>query len=152
MLIEGREFDATTGPPQSWNEAIFIYSAFRGLEIEGLGVGGALLYCELERVNWYWGFFNTALIAHTRFVDCVFYGCSFRSVDFIKCRFERCRFVKDNLGGACVFDDCRLVECVFENCEIAPETRKDREPVFTRSRFYGCARSGGRGFENIAIA
>lgn len=152
MLIKGEEFDATTGPPPSGNDAIFLYSAFRGLEIEGLGVEGALLYCELERVDWYWGLFNAALIAQTRFVDCIFRGCSFRGVDFVECRFERCRFIKDNLGGSCVFDDCRLVECVFENCEIAPDAREGREPVFTRSRFYGCARSGGRGFENIAIA
>ncbi len=147
MLVEDREFDATTGPPESWKDAIFSCATFRDLEFEGAGVDGALLYCALERVDWYWGLFNAALIARTNFKDCVFRGCSFRGVDFVECKFERCRFVKDNLGGTCVFDDCRFVECAFDNCEIIPETRPGREPVFTRSRFYGCAQTRSKGLE-----
>lgn len=147
MLVDEREYDQTTGPPPSWADAIFSCSSFRGLEIEGAGVDGALLYCALEGVDWYWGFFNTALVARSSFKNCIFRGCSFRGVDFVECKFEGCRFVKDNLDGACVFDDCRFVECVFDDCKIVPETRPGREPVFTRSRFYGCAQSRSRGLE-----
>ena len=151
MLTENRVFDATTGPPERWDDAIFSCVSFSDLKIEGATADGALLYCALERVDWYWGLFNAAFVARTNFKNCVFRGCSFRSVDFVECAFEHCRFVQDNLGGACVFDDCRLVECVFNDCQIAPKTREGDEPVFTRSRFYGCAQFGGRCFERIAI-
>lgn len=147
MLIEGKEYDETTGPPAVWNDVIFSCCGLRGLEIEGHGIDGALIYCALERVDWYWGLFNAALVARTTFRDCVFRGCSFRGVDFVDGRFENCRFVTDNLGGACDFDDCRLVECVFEGCDVAPETRPGRESVFTRTRFYGCAQRRSRGLE-----
>ena len=147
MLIVGQEFDAVTGPPRKWTDVIFNSSAFRDLEISGAGIDEALVYCTLENVDWYWGLFNTALVAQTDFRRCVFRGCSFRSVDFIACRFENCRFVNDNLGGVCVVDDCRLVECVFDGCEVMPETRAGREPVFTKTRFYGCAQTHSRGLE-----
>lgn len=147
MLIEGREFDATTGPPETWTDVIFDCAAFRGLEIEGFGVDGALIHCALENVDWYWGLFNAALIVRTHFTNCVFRGCSFRGVDFMECRFQGCRFANDNLGGSCVFDDCRLLECVFENCDIVAPA--GRGPVFTRTRFYGCAQSRSRGLEGL---
>lgn len=145
MLIEGQTFDAVTGPPRTWTDVIFSCSTFRELEIDGAGIDEALVYCTLEKVDWYWGLFNTALVARTNFRDCVFRGCSFRGVDFIECRFENCRFVRDNMDGACAFDDCRLVECVLENCEFVKGARPGSEPLFVKSRFYGCSQKGTRG-------
>ncbi|WP_036284449.1 pentapeptide repeat-containing protein [Methylocystis sp. ATCC 49242] len=152
MLIEGCAYDVTTGPPESWSDAIFSCSTFRGLEIEGAGIDGALIHCALENVDWYWGLFNAALVARTDFTKCVFRGCSFRGVDFAQCRFEGCRFVNDNLGGSCIFDDCRLVECVFEGCEILAGPARD--PLFTRAflRLRAVAQPGIRGAMLIQAA
>lgn len=142
MLIEGVEYDRKFLPPAAWDsDTIFLYCSFTGLQLDGPSVDGAMVRCTIERVDWYWGLFNTALVAHTAFKDSVFRGTSFRGVDFVSCTFERCRFVRDNLDVSCTFSDCTLTECTFSDCEFVPETRPEREPLFGNVRFYGCTQT-----------
>lgn len=142
MLIEYGKFDAKSGPPPAWDgDTIFQYCSFTGLSVDGHSVGGALIRCTLDGLDWYWGLFNTAVVAHTNFKNCVFRGTSFRGVDFVSCTFETCRFVRDNLQAACTFSDCTLTECTFSDCEFVLETTTDHEPLFGNVRFYGCTRT-----------
>jgi uncharacterized protein YjbI with pentapeptide repeats len=150
ILVEGRAFQESCGTFAALpTEAIFLYCQFEGFAIDGRTVDGALINCALDGVDWYWGFFNVALVARTTFKNCVFRGCSFRGVDFVECRLENCRFIRDNLESPCVFDNCRLVECVFEGCVVEADSRPIRAPVFTKTRFYGCARKRCRGMEAL---
>jgi uncharacterized protein YjbI with pentapeptide repeats len=147
VLVQNEEFTGSCGRfARLPGDAIFVYCSFEGFEISRPSVEGVMLGCAFASMSWYWELFNAALISHTTFEDCVFRGCSFRGVDFIDCTFTRCRFELDNLGGACVFDDCRLVECVFENCTFVKDERPAaREPLFGKNRFYACSQRGTRG-------
>jgi fluoroquinolone resistance protein len=150
MQIDCEEFDGQTGGPENWgSETIFTCCSFRGLEISGGGVDGAMIFCGLQSVDWYWGFFNAAVLSRVTFKDCVFRGCSFRGVDLVGCSFQRCRFLRDNLGRTCVFQNCRLVECAFDECEILVENQPGPEPAFSRTRFYGCKQSRSAGLERL---
>jgi fluoroquinolone resistance protein len=149
MQIDCKGFTAITDSPLWEDGTIFTCCTFRDLTIDGASIDGGLIQCGFQRVDWYWGLFNTAIIAHTKFEDCVFRGCSFRGVEFVDCVFERCRFTRDNLDGTCVFDDCRIVECSFERSEFIAREAPGREPLFTRSRFYGCTQKGSKGLEGL---
>jgi fluoroquinolone resistance protein len=145
-LVQNEEFFEACGRfAKVPSEAIFAYCSFEGFEISGPSAEGAMIGCHFEKMSWYWGLFNTALISRSVFEDCVFRGCSFRGVDFVNCTFTRCRFELDNLGGGCLFDECRLVECAFENCEFIEDERPGRRQLFTKNRFYGCTQRGTRG-------
>ena len=145
MLIESQTFDRKSGPPTCEPDTVFCYVEITGVEPQGSTFDGALIRCTLERVDWYWAFFNTALVAYTVFKDCVFRGASFRGVDFVECTFDGCRFIRDNLDIACTFADCRFTECNFEECMFEPENRPGREPLFGDCRFYGCHEAGTKG-------
>ncbi|CCD86677.1 protein of unknown function [Bradyrhizobium sp. ORS 285] len=150
MLIEHETFTRETGPPRgrSWDEAVFRWCNFARLEIEGQTIGGALLGCELRGIDWYWGLFNTTLLAHTTFKSCVFRGTSFTQCEVIACRFEDCRFVLDNLQGPCTFNSCMIVETVFDRCEFVVDNPR-RAPVFVESRWYGCTQGGCSGLDGV---
>jgi uncharacterized protein YjbI with pentapeptide repeats len=144
IFIESREF--LRFPPQEWEYANFRFCTFENFSIEGHTVDGALLWSTLRRIDWYDGLFTTATIAHTQFERCVFRGTSFRSTQFIECKFTGCRFTHDNLHGFCVFDDCILAECTFQDCAFE-HPPPNRDPLFTRTRFYGCTQSGTTGLD-----
>jgi uncharacterized protein YjbI with pentapeptide repeats len=150
MLIEHETFGPETGPPRgcSWDGGVFRWCSFAQLDIEGQTISGALLGCELREIDWYWGFFNVALLSHTTFKNCVFRGASFSGCEFVACRFEDCRFVLDNLSAPCTFEDCIVVETVFDRCEFVIENPR-RTPVFVNSRWYGCTQRECSGLEDM---
>jgi uncharacterized protein YjbI with pentapeptide repeats len=150
MLIEHESFNPDTGPPRSrlWDDAVFRWCNFSQLALEGKVIRAALLGCELSDIDWYWGLFNTTLLAHTSFRNCVFRGSSFASCEFVQCRFDDCRFVLDNLRGPCSFEDCIVIESVFNKCEIVTTSPRG-EPVFVNSRWYGCRQNECSGFEGL---
>jgi len=135
--------DEDDAPP---GEADAIYR-FRTFENIAMGVDGALLWSTLDNVDWYWGLFNTAIVAETTFKSCKFRGASFRGVHFVACRFVDCRFALDNRPAACSFDDVTLTECAFVGCVVEPDPRG--RPVFARTRFYGCEQSRSVGMEGL---
>lgn len=145
-LVQDEEFMESGGRFAALpGETIFAYCSFDDFKISRPSVEGAIIGCAFTRVTWYWELFNTALILDTTFENCVFQGCSFRSVDFVNCTFKRCRFELDNLGGACLFDDCRVVESAFEDCVFVKDERPGAGPLFSKNRFYGCTQRGTRG-------
>lgn len=150
MLIEHETFSPEVGPPRgrSWDDAVFRWCSFSQLEIEGAVIGGVLLGCELREIDWYWGLFNTTLLSHTSFKNCVFRGTSFSGCEFVACRFEDCRFLLDNLHGPCTFTNCMVVESTLDKCEFAVEGPQ-RRPIFVNSRWYGCAQSECLGLEAV---
>jgi uncharacterized protein YjbI with pentapeptide repeats len=89
MLHENLTFDTsqTIETLLAARDDIFRYCAFGSATVEGSIVEGALLSCSFTDVEWYWGFFNTAL-----FVGCVFERCTFRGASFADCRFVECQF------------------------------------------------------------
>jgi uncharacterized protein YjbI with pentapeptide repeats len=120
MLIEHQEFNPETGPPRSrlWDDGVFRWCNFAQLELEGKIIGGALLGCAFREIDWYWGLFNNALLAHTSFKDCVFRGSSFAGCEFVQCQFDNCWFVLDNLRGPCTFENCIVIKSTFNGCDI----------------------------------
>lgn len=145
-LVQDEEFTESCGRfARLPDHVIFAHCSFEGFEISRPGLLAAIHGCGFTRMSWYWGLFNTMLISGSTFEDCVFKGCSFRGVDFVDCTFTRRRFELDNLGGACLFDGCRLVECVFENCVFMKDERSGAGPIFTKNRFYGCRQRGTEG-------
>jgi uncharacterized protein YjbI with pentapeptide repeats len=139
MLVEETRFTPQTKLP-TWGAAVFRFCEFEDLSIDGNSVDGALLWCQLTNVEWYWGLFNTAVIAQTKFNGCTFRGTSFRSCQFVACEFDRCRFVLDNLASECTFSDCSFVECSFNQCEFVLDSPSGR-PVFINTRWYGCTQA-----------
>ncbi len=149
-LIEGEEFDRKRGAPSEWSgDTIFRYCTFQDLEADPPSVDGAILCSALARVDHYQVLFNGTLVVNTTFTDCVFRGASFRGTRFIGCTFERCRFIHDNQCSACTFDDCLIVECRFRDCYFEPVTRAGQEPLFSKTRFYGCRETGTAGVERL---
>ena len=150
MLIEEETFDESHPPPlpASWGEHVFRFCTFDGLPLEGLSFDGIMQSCTFTGCQFYWGFFNCALLADVRFVDCTFPGASFRSAKLIACTFERCRFELDNLGGDCTIADCLIVATAFDRCHwIAKPDRGKRD--ITNTRWLACTQSACRGFEHM---
>jgi uncharacterized protein YjbI with pentapeptide repeats len=150
LLIEHQTFNRDTGPPRSpaFEEALFRWCSFSQLEIDGGMIGGVLLGCNFREMDWYWGSFNTALIAHTSFKNCMFRGSTFRGCEFVQCQFDSCRFLLDNLGAPCGFYDCVAVECTFDGCEVILESPSG-QPVFVNTRWYGCRQNGSVGLKGL---
>jgi uncharacterized protein YjbI with pentapeptide repeats len=150
LLIQHQHFDSGTGPPRSpmFEEAVFRWCNFSQLEIDAGMIGGAMLGCNLREMDWYWGLFNTALLAHTSFKDCTFHGSSFMGCELVRCQFDGCRFVLDNLGGPCSFEDCLVAECTFDRCQVTLESQTGR-PVFVSTRWHGCRQNESRGLEGL---
>jgi uncharacterized protein YjbI with pentapeptide repeats len=147
-LIEEQEFNRASGPPSEWRETIFRFCTFADLAIEGHGLEGALLWCTLRNVDWYWGLFNVAIIIRTTFEGCVFRGSSFRGCQFVECKFDQCRFELDNLEAECTFDYCTIVECTFDRCKFVLGSPSGRS-VFTKTRWYGCTQARCKGLEGL---
>ena len=139
MLVEETTFTPQTAAPV-WRETVFRFCEFEDLSMDGDSVEGALLWCRLKNLEWYWGLFNAAVIAQTKFHGCTFRGTSFRSCQFVECEFEGCRFILDNLASECTFADCSFVECRFDECEFVLDSPSGR-PVFSNTRWYGCAQA-----------
>ena len=149
MLIEHGEFDRDNRPPlNQLDDTIFRSCSFANLEIEGSGLDGALIYCTLRDIDWYWGLFNTAIFLCTRFENCTFRGASFMSCRLLECQFIGCHFALDNLGGPCTFEDCSVVECTFDKCKLILDSPKGRT-VFERTRWYGCTQNDCIGFSGL---
>jgi uncharacterized protein YjbI with pentapeptide repeats len=150
MLIEHQEFNRENGPSRSslWEDAVFRRCNFSQLEIDGQMIGGALLGCELRGLDWYWGLFNTALLAHTSFKNCIFRGSSFAGCEFVQCQFDDRQFALDNLRGPCSFEDCMVIESTFNRCEIIVDEQA-RQICFVNSRWYGCKQNDCSGFEGL---
>jgi uncharacterized protein YjbI with pentapeptide repeats len=99
------------------NDGIFRYCSFESVNLEGGTYDGVFLACEFCDVDFYWAFFNVALLANCSFERCTFRGTSFAGCRLVECTFTKCRFLKDNLGGSCDARDTKLFDCVAEDCE-----------------------------------
>ena len=150
MLFENEAFDGgNPGPPRDdWRDAVFRYCTFDGIDIEGLSIDGILQGCTFTACKFYWGLFNTTLLASVRFLDCTFPGTSFRGVKFIDCEFERCQFVLDNLGGDCTIDDCVIAATTLTNCSWMSKPSRGK-PDITDNIWLGCTQTRCRGFEKV---
>lgn len=149
MLHEYGEFGGVNGLPDEWGEAVFRYCTFDGLHMDGLSFDGAMLWCTFRQSEFYWGFFNTAVLVEVRFQDCIFPGTSFRGCRIIDCTFERCRFALSNLGGDCTVDDCTIAGTTFDDCrfEHKPGTRQS---IFTsNNRILACSQRGCTGLDGV---
>ena len=130
-LHEGTEFTVRSELPRGWEDDVFRYCTFAGLDVEGQAFEGVLSGCTLKDCSWYWGLFNTATFVQVEFHGCVFRGSGFAGCLFAKCRFVDCRFVKDNLGADCRFTECAWYDCEQAGCEglprpFASETERHR--------------------------
>lgn len=152
ILIENAEVLQLSDLPGPWPlDHVLRYCRLAGFPIEGKGIDGALIYCTLEDIDWYWGFFNTAQLHKVTFTRCTFRGCSFRGCSLVGCTFEDCRFVLDNLGATCTIEDTLLAECTFRRCEVV-NVRADgrRDPVVQKKvRWLGCQQTGCTGLEGL---
>lgn len=150
MLIDQEAFDQNRPPqsPASWGESVFRFCTFDGLALEGLNCGGIVQLCTFTSCRFYWGFFNCALLADVRFVDCTFPGASFRSTKFVDCTFERCRFELDNLGGDCTISDCLVVSTTFDRCHWLTKPGRGQRDI-TNTRWLGCTQTACSGFEQM---
>jgi uncharacterized protein YjbI with pentapeptide repeats len=118
MLIEDELYNADRAPPQAggWGDSVIRRSTFDALDLEGLSFDGLMEGCVFTSTEIYWGLFNCALVARTRFEACRFRGTSFRGCTFVDCEFVDCAFELDNLGGDCTIDDCTMAACRFVGC------------------------------------
>ena len=152
MLIEHQEFLQLSDLPSQWPlDHVLRYCRIAGFSIDGKGIDGALIYCTMEDMDWYWSLFNTAQFHRVEFKRCIFRGCSFRGCQLVDCTFEDCRFILDNLGGTCTIDDTLFAECTFRRCEVV-NTRFDgkRDPVVEKKvRWYGCRQVQCKGLEGL---
>ena len=150
MLIEDAHFNEDQPPPTPWDwrDSVIRRSAFDALELEGLSFDGVMEGCVVTSTEFYWGLFNCALVAGTRFEACRFRSSSFRGCTFVDCAFVDCRFELDNLGSDCTIDDCLMAACRFVGCSWT--TREDGAPRdITRTRWLGCSQESCTGLEGL---
>lgn len=108
MLIESIAFTAQTDLSDLRGDHLFRYCALEDVslaEFHIVQMEGAFLNCSFTNVEMYW-----MLLNGTVFIDCTFVGCSFLGTTFASCRvvectFTNCVFAKDNMGGACSFNE-----------------------------------------------
>jgi hypothetical protein len=150
MLIEDVLFNEDHPPPRpsEWRDCVIRRSTFDALDLEGLSFDGLMESCVVTSTEFYWGFFNCALVAGTRFEACRFPATSFRGCMFIDCEFVDCRFDLDNIGGDCTIDDCLMAACRFVGCSWVTKAAEDR-PDITRTRWLGCTQERCEGFDGI---
>ena len=150
MLIEYAIYNEDHAPPHpgSWAEQVFRYTTFDALDLEGLNFGGIMERCSVTSSEFYWGLFNTALVANTRFEACRFPGTSIRGCTFVDCEFVDCRFELDNLGGDCTIDDCLIAACRFVGCTWTKKPGVPKRDI-TRTRWLGCTQQRCTGFEEM---
>jgi hypothetical protein len=149
VLIENEDFGtgALTATDVRWDDGVFRYCTFHGLRLEGIHVGGTIQQSTLTDCDFYWGLFNTALLADVKFIDCVFPGTAFRGARIVACTFQRCRFIPGNMGGSVTFDDCLVAGCMFERCEwiVNPGEKHD----VNKTQWAACRQSQCRGFDGL---
>jgi uncharacterized protein YjbI with pentapeptide repeats len=117
---ESIDFTGKSELPRGWEEDVFRYCTFSGIELEGKAFGGILSACTVSDSSWYWGLFNLTRFIEVEFRNCVFSGSAFAGCIFAKCSFQGCRFLKDNLNADCSFPDCLWYDCEQEGCEGMP--------------------------------
>lgn len=119
MLRESVTFSASeaTETLLAAREDIFRFCVFESASVEGANVEGAFLSCSFRDVEWYWGFFNCAVLVGCTFERCIFRGASFANCRFVECRFVECQFLADNLAAPCSAPDTLLYGCSATDCE-----------------------------------
>ncbi|MDQ1833309.1 pentapeptide repeat-containing protein [Massilia scottii] len=132
MLFEGERFEASLRKPAGWNDHVYRYCEFIGIDTEGGNVDSAFIGCTIERCTWYWGLFNCALFVNVKFTNCTFRGTSFGGCKFVECEFVDCHFVKDNLNGACSFEDIAWYKCTQTRCPGLEAEFLSRPPASRR--------------------
>lgn len=116
MLIERMEYLDDAVSWVSHENSIFRYCSFTSALIDGKSLDAVFLACELEDLDWYWGFFGSCLFVDTTFSRCVFRGADFSNCRFLNCDFYSCQFVTDGLGAPCLFDNATWVDCSTKDC------------------------------------
>lgn len=150
MLIEDELYDLDNEPhkPVGWGDTVYRRCGFDGLDLEGLIFDGLMEGCSFTSCELYWGLFNVALVAGTRFEGCTFRSSSFRGSTFVDCEFVECTFTLDNLGSDCTIDDCTMAACRFVRCEWVKKPAVEKRDV-TRTRWLGCTQERCTGFEGM---
>lgn len=151
MLIEDALYNEDHPPPMrpnEWRDSVILRSTFDALDLEGLSFDGVMDGCVITSTEFYWGLFNSALVARTRFEACRFRGTSFRGCTLVDCEFVDCRFDLDNLGGDCTIDDCLIAACRFVAASWATKA-SDVPRDITRTRWLGCTQERCNGLENL---
>jgi uncharacterized protein YjbI with pentapeptide repeats len=120
VLHESIEFVGNAELPKGWEDDVFRYCTFTGLDVDGAAFEGILNGCRVNDSSWYWGLFNTTTFVRVEFNGCVFRGSGFAGCLFAECRFVNCKFLRDNLHAACTFDGCRWYDCEQTECEGLP--------------------------------
>lgn len=133
--------------PNEWRDGVIRRSIFDALDLEGLSFDGLMEGCVVTSTEFYWGLFNCALVARTRFEACRFRATSFRGCTLVDCEFVDCRFDLDNIGGDCTIDDCLIAACSFVGCAwiAKPDCQRD----ITRARWLACTQERCSGLEGL---
>lgn len=151
MLIEDKLFNEDHAPPSQaieWGDGVFRRTTFDALELEGLIFDGVMEACVFTSTEFYWGLFNVALIAGTRFESCRFRSTSFRGCTLVDCEFVDCAFELDNLGSDCTIDDCIVAACRFVECTWIRRAGVATRDI-TRTRWLGCTQEKCEGFDGM---
>jgi uncharacterized protein YjbI with pentapeptide repeats len=151
MLIEDALYNEDHPPPirpNEWRDSTILRSTFDALDLEGLSFDGLMDGCVVTSTEFYWGLFNCALVARTRFEACRFRGTSFRGCTLVDCEFVDCTFELDNLGGDCTIDDCLIAACRFVACSWATKA-SDCPRDITRTRWLGCTQERSKGLDGL---
>ncbi len=150
MLIEDALFNLDHPMPMAareWGDAVIRRTTFDALDLEGLMFDGLMEGCVVTSSQFYWAFFNTALLARTRFEACRFMGASFRGCLLVDCEFVDCRFELDNIGGDCTIEDCTIAACRFVGCTWIVRAGDRRD--ISRTSWLGCAQERCTGLEGL---
>lgn len=117
MQITNEVFETLLPKGISWEDQVFQFREFRGIQGEGLHIASAFLDCTFSQCDLYWVLANVATFVGVTFHGCAFRGCSFSGCRFIECTFQDCRFTESNLGGSCIFGGSRWYGCKQNNTD-----------------------------------
>lgn len=120
VLIESISYSDEKDINKIFEDSIFRYCDFKGLELEGDCIDSVFLSCKFNELDLYWVLFNSVLCVDTVIENSVFAGVSFRDCRFLNCKFINCRFEKDNLGSPCIFDETQFIDTKFIGCSGHP--------------------------------
>jgi hypothetical protein len=71
-LHECIDFAGNSDLPGDWQDDVYRYCTFTGLDVEGDALTGVLIGCKVKDCSWYWGLFNTTTFVRVEFNRCVF--------------------------------------------------------------------------------
>lgn len=111
MQIESEVFSGHLTESASWEDDVFRFCTFSGLNEEGAHVTAGFIDCTFEDCEFYMALFNCATLVGVTFKNCLFSGCGFPGSRLAECTFDNCSFDADNLGGACRFEESRWYAC-----------------------------------------